>query len=103
MNRNVLIFAVVAVFSLMVMVMASAVAVFAFTMVEEPAPVEVMPLEDAPVRVAPVEAEVAAPVFQAEKASYQGGCPYSHSQMQLTEAPVEQGVDEGSLAQIAEQ
>ncbi|MCB0195069.1 MAG: hypothetical protein KDJ65_24190 [Anaerolineae bacterium] len=103
MNRNVLIFTVVAVFSLVVMVMASAVAVFAFTMVEDPAPVEVMPLEDAPVHVAPVEAEVAAPEFQAEKASYQGGCPYSHSKMQLTEAPAQQVVDEGPLAQITEQ
>lgn len=103
MNRNVVVLAVAAVFSLMLIVVASAAAVLAFTIMEEPASVEVMTREAAPVDVAPVQADVAAPVFQAERASYQGGCPFSHSQMQLTEAPAEQVVDEGSLVQLAEQ
>lgn len=100
MNKKVLIISVVAVFSLMVVVAASAAAVFAFT-VEEAAPVEVMTLEDAAIEAAPVQAEVAAPVLQAEKANYKSGCSYSHSRLQLTEAPAEQTIDDTPLAQVA--
>lgn len=100
MNKKILLFSVAAAFSLMLVVAASAAAVFAFTVVEEPAPVEVMTLEDAPVEVAPVQAEMVAPVLQTEKATYKSGCSYSKSNLQLTEAPVEQTVDEAPLAQL---
>jgi hypothetical protein len=73
----------------------SAVAVFAF-----------VSLEAAPVEAAPVQAEVAPqvvePAIQIERASYSeysGGCPYSHSQMQLTEAPAEK-LEDAPLAQV---
>lgn len=104
MNRKFILISVAVVASLVVVLAASAAAVFAFTVGSEPAQVEAV--EAAPaVDVAPVQAELAPavekPVMTIQRANYDGGCAYSKAKMQLTKAAPAETAEDAPLAQVA--
>ncbi|HMQ56367.1 MAG TPA: hypothetical protein PKD98_30085 [Anaerolineae bacterium] len=105
MNRTFILFSVVAVASLVVVLAASAAAVFAFTIESQPAQVEAVEVAPA-LEVAPVQAEVAPaiekPVMTYQHASYEGGCAYSKAKMQLTKAAPAETFEDAPLAQVAQ-
>jgi hypothetical protein len=99
MSRKLILVSLLTVAVLMVFAVA-AVTVFAFAAIV-PAQVEAAPVEDV-LEIAPVQVEVSPKVVEPviERASYQdGGCPYSHAKMQLTEAPAEETLEDAPLAQ----
>jgi hypothetical protein len=103
MSRKAVLLSVLAVAVIMVFLAASAVAVFALA-VQDSAQVEAAPVEDT-LQIAPVQVEVSPkavePAINVERASYSdysGGCPFSHSKVQLTQAPAEK-LEDAPLAQ----
>ena len=110
MRSKLLIFSVLATVSIVVFIAAAAVT--AFALVEgDPVQAKEVLINEAPA-VAPAEVEAVSrphpvkPVRNYDRASYaghEGGCPYSSSKMQLTEAPGEPKVETGEeLLTLAE-
>jgi len=110
MRNKLLFFSLVAMVGVTVLAVAAGVTVFALT---NNAPVQTEQVSlDQPVEVVPVQIEpvkVANPIIKQEWSKYDGyagyaggDCPYSHSKAQLVEAPAQNQVVSDQLLTLAE-